>query len=186
MKKADFAEERDKEASVDRKLIHQGKVIALYGDQFTYQDGEKKFYERVTHPGAVVIIPIDSRGRIVFIKQWRRAVSKVLIELPAGVIEEKEDPKTSAQRELREEIGMAAKEMLPFGGMCTVPGFCDEYLHLFIGRDLSPQPLVGDDSEEIDPCPLSLETACQLVQSGEIIDAKTIVGIYRYKEWVEK
>lgn len=186
MHKATAREREEREAKIHRVEIHKGKIISLFTDRISYKKGKEKTYDLVTHPGAVVMIPIDSEGNLVLIKQWRRASDQILIEFPAGTLEENELPETCAQRELQEEIGMRAEEIIPFGGFFTAPGFCTEYLYLFITRRLVPDPLIGDDSDEIDTLTVSLEEACQMIEKGEIIDAKTVAGIYRYKNWVAK
>ena len=184
MNKAITQERLEREAKINRIEVHKGKIISLFTDHISYQKGKEKTFDLVSHPGAVVMIPIDADGNLILIKQWRRASNQILIEFPAGTLEENEDPEVCAQRELQEEIGMRAKEIIPFGGFFTAPGFCTEYLHLFIARGLIPDPLMGDDTDEIDSLTVSVEDACQMIEQGKIIDAKTVAGIYRYKNWV--
>ena len=173
----------EKTSPIQQQEIYRGKTIGLLSDTLLRQDGSLMKWDIVTHPGAVVLIPITSTNEIIFVKQWRRAVGKPLIELPAGTLELGEPPAVCAGRELQEETGFRAKEIIPLGGFYSAPGFCTEYLHLFLARDLIPDPLPPDEDEAIDLLFLSLEAAEEMIESGEICDAKTLAGIHRYVKW---
>ena len=179
---------QEKESKITRKEIYKGKIISLVADSIVHdQDpSNKKVFDVVVHPGAVVIIPVDEQGNLILVKQWRRAANQILIELPAGTLEKDEDPLACAMRELQEEIGYKSDEILPFGGFFTAPGFCTEYLYLFIARNLQPSRLIGDDTDEIDSLVVSLDKALEMIEKEEIVDAKTIAGIYRYEKWQKK
>ena len=175
---------QEKEAKITRKEIYKGKIISLVADSIVHEQGSsEKVFDIVVHPGAVVIIPIDEQGNLILVKQWRRAANKILIELPAGTLEKEEEPIVCAMRELQEEIGYKADEILPFGGFFTAPGFCTEYLYLFIARNLKLSQLIGEDTDEIDSLVVSLDKALEMIEKEEIVDAKTIAGIYRYEKW---
>lgn len=168
---------------VDAACSYEGKLISVRSDRFKDEEDNIHQYDIVLHPGAAVMIPIHKDGKIHFVKQWRRAVQDILIELPAGTLEKNEEPLYCAQRELQEEIGYKARRMTNLGGFFTAPGFCNEYLHLFLAEDLVKSSLIGDDSEKIDHCLLSLEEALEWIEKGKIKDAKTICGVYRYLRW---
>lgn len=173
--------QRDKERDglVDTQWIYKGRIVQLKLE--TYQwDHHTKVAEIVHHPGAVVILPIDPEGRILLVQQWRRAAQEILIELPAGTLEKNEDPVTCAKRELQEETGFSAKKIKSLGGFFSAPGFCDEYLHLFLAEDLYPSPLPPDDDEMIDLLPLTMNEAKKMIEQNKIRDAKTIAGLLRY------
>ncbi len=153
------------------KYIYKGSLINLRSDEY---------HEIVEHPPAVAIIPIDNDENIFLIKQFRRAANKTLIEIPAGIIEKNESEKECAIRELREEIGFFPNKLHSLGGFYLSPGFCDEYLHLFIAEDLIKNPLPPDDGEEIEIMKVSLEKALNLIDNNTIIDSKTITGILMY------
>ena len=170
----------EKEAQVERQKLHEGRIITLAQDQIQYEDGQEKTYDIILHPGAVAMIPINAEGKIILVKQWRRAARQILLELPAGTLEVEEDPIECAQRELQEEIGFEARDISSLGGFFTAPGFCNEYIYLYLAQDLHPNPLIGDDSEEIDTVALTLKEAMEKIDQSEIVDAKTIAGIYRY------
>jgi len=180
MEKAKTRALLEKKAQKLRKTLHKGTIVTFVEEKVSYEGDRHKSYDLVLHPGAVAMIPIDNEGKIVFVKQWRRAVEQILLELPAGCLEIDEEPIDCAGRELREEIGQEASEITPLGGFFTAPGFCNEYIHLFLAQGLKPNPLIGDDTDEIDVISLSVDEAMDQIEEGKIIDAKTIAGIYRY------
>ncbi len=158
-----------------RSYLHKGTRINLRQDTLT----TGKTFEIIEHPGAVAILPFLDH-KILLIRQWRRAVEKILYEIPAGTLEENEDLTTCAQRELQEEIGYKAGNLIPFGSFFTAPGFCTEYIHLFLAENLQASRLIPDEDEGIDLAIMSLSDAIQLIEKGEIIDAKTIIALYKY------
>jgi ADP-ribose pyrophosphatase len=170
---------REEKSRTDSRQIYQGRVIGLCLDTYRIHD-QMRVYEIIHHPGAIVIVPVDSKGRIYLVQQWRRAVGQIMTELPAGTLEEGEEPLACAQRELQEEIGFSARKMTSMMGFYSAPGFCDEYLHLFLAEDLIASRLPADDDEGIDVISLSLPEALQKIEQGQIIDAKSIAGILRY------
>lgn len=173
---------REQKAKVHREWIHEGRYIRLRRDVIEADGHPQKTWELVVHPGAVAIIPIDKEGRIILVEQWRRAIEKITLEIPAGTLDPGESSLTCAQRELQEETGFKANTLIPFGGCFSAPGISSEYVYLYIGKDLVPSQLVADDTDLIDVRTLSLEQASKLIEDGTITDAKTIVGILRYKE----
>jgi ADP-ribose pyrophosphatase len=176
-------EKFEKNSKVERKEIYRGKTIAIRSDTLKKQDGSTKTWDIVIHPGAVVLVPITDKNEIILVKQWRRAIEKRILELPAGTLELGEHPQDCAQRELQEETGFRAKQMISLGGFFSAPGFCTEYLHLFLALHLEQAPLTPDDDEGIDLLMVSLQNAEKLIETGEICDAKTIAGILRYAKW---
>lgn len=173
----------EKQGLVQMQMNYEGHLISVKSEHIKDQHNHVHQYDIVLHPGAVVMIPIHKNGKIHLVKQWRRAANDILVELPAGTLEKGELPLSCAQRELQEEICYKARRLTSLGGFFTAPGFCNEYLHLFLAEDLLYSPLVGDDSEKIDPCLLSLEESLEWIETGRIKDAKTICGIYRYLRW---
>ncbi len=160
--------------------IYEGRVIKLRVDELQIPSGLKMRREIVEHPGAVVMLSIDSAGLIHWVRQYRHATGQALLELPAGTLELGEDPETCARRELAEETGFAAAAWRPLGGFFTAPGFCSEYIHAFAASNLSPEDADGDEDEDIEVVPLSLEDSLSAVDSGQIIDAKSIAALHLY------
>ncbi len=174
-------EQRDKEKALplETKWIYQGQVLTLKTETYRLDD-QIKVTEIIHHSGAVVIVPVDENGRILLVQQWRRAAREITIELPAGTLKPNENPVECANRELREETGFAAKKITPLGGFYSAPGYCDEYLHLFLAEDLYRAPLPPDDDEAIDLLQLNAQDVKQMIKQNLIRDAKTIAGILRY------
>jgi ADP-ribose pyrophosphatase len=139
-------------------------------------------YERIMidHPGAVAVIPIDEEGNLILVQQYRSAIQELTLELPAGRIDGGLCLADEAQRELQEEIGYKAGQLTPFGFLYSAPGFTNEKVFLFIGKDLTPSQLEPDLSEVIDVVKIPFTKAVQMIDEGIITDSKTIIGILRY------
>jgi ADP-ribose pyrophosphatase len=171
---------KEQKASLTSETAYQGRFITVRRETYQWKDEPSHVCDIVEHPGAVAILPITSDGRLLLIRQWRRAAREIMIEVPAGILEKGEDILACAGRELQEETGYRAREITPLGFFYTTPGFTNEKLYLFIGKDLEEAPLPPDAHEAIDLHPLSLDEALGLIESGGINDAKTIVAILRY------
>lgn len=131
----------------------------------------------IKHNGAVAMLPIDDEGQLLLVRQYRHAVGSQLIELPAGTLEEGEGPESCAQRELREEVGMAAGELIKLGEFFLAPGYSTERMHLFLARKLSADSLEADEDEMLELLRISPKLALAMVQDGQIRDAKTLLGL---------
>jgi ADP-ribose pyrophosphatase len=153
----------------------KGKRISLYTPEFISKTGKPHTNEIIVHPGAVVILPFLDATTILLIKNYRAAVDQYLFELPAGTLEENEPPLKTAHRELVEETGYTAKIMENALDFYSTPGFTNELLHAYIAKDLT---LIGqnlEDSEDIQVFPTLYSDALEMIRSGEIMDAKTIL-----------
>ena len=162
---------------VSREVVFDGSIMTVTVDILRLPDGSEARFEVVEHPDAVTIVPVDEFGSVVMVRQYRHALRRVLLELPAGKMERGEEPAAAAQRELREETGLAAGELRPLGGFYAAPGFLTEYLHLFLARELRPSPLEPDPFEIVEVVRVPAAEARAMVASGEIRDAKTIAGL---------
>ncbi len=176
----------ESETRCESEWIYKGRIIALRSDIMHFKGHPPVRWDFVTHPGAVAIVPINSAGNLLLVKQWRRAIGKITLELPAGVLEKGEDPLFCARRELQEETGFHPGELISLGGFYSAPGFCNEYLHLYLARMLTHNPLPQDDHESIDLVEISLEDALKLIDTHQLIDAKTICGILHYARYEAK
>jgi ADP-ribose pyrophosphatase len=173
---------------ISSEVLYQGKLRAVR-QVVESGSGAKTVQETIEHPGAVVVLPIlqDNSGSddpraattIICISQYRHAIKREIIELPAGTIEAGEVPLECAKREIQEEIGYAAREMKPLGCIYPAPGFCDEVQHLFIASDLYPQRLGCDEDEEITVVRLTTFEFEKKVASGEIVDAKSLAIFFK-------
>ena len=178
--KAESQAETENRAHVEQTWVYQGRFIRVRKEILYIKESAPRVWESIIHPGAVGILPIDARGNLILVEQWRRAVEKILIEIPAGGIEPGEEPLACAQRELQEEVGYKADNLIPIGGCYAAPGMSTEYVHLFIAKDLEESYLEADEYEAIDLRIVSLPEALSWIEEGIICDAKTIVGILRY------
>ncbi len=174
--------QKNKELRCQKKShkAYQGRFISVREDTYLFENEAPFTSDVVLHPGATVILPIQEDGKLLLIKQWRRTIQEILIEAPAGMLDPGEPIIECAMRELREETGYSAKKLTPMGKIWTAPGFCNEVLHLFLAEGLSKSPLPKDAHEAIDLFPVKLEDAIEMIESGEITDAKTTVLILRY------
>ncbi|HWQ65272.1 MAG TPA: NUDIX hydrolase [Methanospirillum sp.] len=159
--------------------IYNGNRLRIEEGIFTLPDGKKR-RAVVVHPnGAVVILPIKD-GICYLIRQWRLAIGQYILEAPAGTLEPGEDPLATAHRELIEETGFAAKEMILRGYIFTTPGFSDEKIFIYEATNLSPSNVyLPDDDEIIELVEVPVQDLFRLIHEGEIVDAKTIAAIVR-------
>ena len=165
---------------IDSETVFDGRLFDLRLDTLLTPEGHTFRREMIYHPGAVCMIPVDSDGLLLLVEQYRHGARARLLEIPAGTLEPGEDPGDTAARELREEVGMRAKRVEPLGGFWIAPSYATEYLHLYLCTDLTPDPLPGDEDEDIEVVRLTRDEAVAAIDSGRIIDAKSIAGILRW------
>ena len=163
---------------IETQLLYEGKLKAVR-ETLETAEGKRFKHETVQHPGAVVVLPVLSDGGIVFIEQYRHSVRQNLLELPAGTLEEREDPAVCAQRELREEIGMGSRDLLPVGKMLPAPGFCNEVQHCFLARGLFPEKATPDEDEVITTVVMSMREVREAVMSERLVDGKSLALLMR-------
>lgn len=169
---------------IQSEPIYQGKVFSLRKDEIRLPNGETAKLDIVEHPGAVVLLPVDESGRIWFIRQYRHSAGEFLLELPAGTLEAGEELDRCAYREIREEIGMSAGQIQKIGEFFPAPGYSTELLHLYLARDLKPDPLQGDEDEFIQVEQIPVGEAFTLAESGQIRDAKTLAALILAKAYL--
>lgn len=163
-------------------LIHQWKNIRLVEQPVTLPTGKDIVHTTIIHPGACVILPIAQDGRILLIRQFRPSLNRWILELPAGTIEAGEPSIACAQRELEEETGYRALNLIPLGTMTPMAGFCDEIQHLYVAQGIVlSQQRQCDDDEVIEVLFLSLAEIEKKIVDGEINDAKTMACISKAK-----
>jgi ADP-ribose pyrophosphatase len=166
---------------LESTLLVQGKKFDVVREKIRTPNGKTTERETVIHPGAAVFLPQLSNGDLVLVRQYRHALRRTQLEIPAGTLDPGEDGITCARREIREETGYEAREWLDVGIMYPAPGFCNEVHHCFIARDLVPAAQNLDDDEIIQVERMSIPSFQAAVASGEIVDAKTIALFYRAK-----
>jgi ADP-ribose pyrophosphatase len=164
-----------------RTTVYKGRIIQLEIDVVKLPTGHTVDMEIVRHPGSVVLLPIPEPGKIILIRQYRYTIDRWIWELPAGSLKAGEDPDQAAARECEEEIGLAPAMVTRLRGYYPTPGFCDEEMIYYRCEDLRPPAADStarkDDDEEIEPRTFTLAEARALVESGEIVDLKTLAGL---------
>ena len=183
MKNSLYQKEIESKAKKQTEEIFNGRRISVQRDTLQFPDHTYQ-WEMVLSPAAVAAIPVMKNGKIILIQQWRRTIEQIIYELPAGLLEPDESPLKAIERELQEEIGYHAASLIHLGGFYLTPGFCTEYIYLFVAKDLTPSSLPGDLHEAIDVVEMGLEEALGLIDSNEIQDAKTIAGLLWYQRWL--
>lgn len=167
------------EKSIHSEQIFKGKIISVKVDDVTLPNGQVSKREIVNHPGAVAIIPITSEGKLIVVEQYRKALERSIIEIPAGKLEPGEAPEITARRELEEETGYGCHELKYLQTFATSPGFADEVIHLFVARDLYPieNKAALDEDEFVELMEITLDEAERMVAQQKIYDAKTAYAV---------
>ena len=142
--------------------------------------GRKTTREVVEHSDCIAAVVIDEQDNVLLVRQFRHAVGKFLLEIPAGGIDPGEEPIDSVRRELQEEIGYFPRKIDSLGGFYAIPGYGTEYLHCFSATDLVPSRLIAEDTESIELVRVSPDQIPQLIASGEICDAKSIAALLSF------
>lgn len=169
----------EEQAVIESRIAYQTKFLKIRHDIVKEPGAEPHVWDIVIHPGAVAVIAIDEDDKLVLVEQWRRAIGRITLELPAGLIDEGESLEECAQRELQEESGLRAQRLTYLGGYFSSPGIFTEHVHLFIAKDLVPSRLHADDTDGIDVKRITKEEALKRIEDGSICDAKTALGILR-------
>jgi ADP-ribose pyrophosphatase len=170
---------------VKSEEIFRGKVFNTKVDQIEYNSGNKAVREVAEHPGGAVVVPLTDNGKIVMVTQHRYPVNKILLELPAGKLGKGEDPHLCAVRELEEETGYKSENVKELGSIYTTPGYSTEKLWIFLAKDLKP----GDHNREegefgMEVFEFPLKEVEDKIYSGEIVDGKSICGIFLAKKYL--
>lgn len=164
--------------AMKRDTHYNGRVFRVEKVHMQLPTGEIRAYDLVNHPSAVTIVPLDSAGNILFVRQYRVGAGEELLELPAGLLNEGEDPDPAASRELREETGMAAEKMARIGAFYSSPGYSSEYLYIYLATGLYPAPLEQDDDEFIQVESVPAAKALEMARTSTIRDAKTLASLF--------
>ena len=176
------------ETTVDSRLVHRGRTLAFRVDTIERADGSRHQREIVGHPGAVAIVALDERDRVLLVRQFRTAAGRTLLEIPAGTLDVDpttgviEDPDLAARRELEEETGRRAASWQKLGTFWTAPGFATELMHLYLATGLTTAGdgrLGPDEDEALVVRAVPVDVAVAAAEDGRIEDAKSIVGLLR-------
>lgn len=157
--------------------VHHGRLLTVRVDTVRLASGRETAREVVVHPGAIALVPLLPDGRVVLVRQWRHAVARMLLEVPAGTREPGEPPEKTAARELTEETGYTAERIIPLGPFFTAPGFCTEEIHCFLALGLRAGDAAPEEDEGITLDYLPLADAPAAVARGDLHDAKSIAAL---------
>jgi ADP-ribose pyrophosphatase len=173
-----------REDRLTSESVWRGRLLDVRRDEVRLPDGSQSVREYIVHPGAVVIIPVDADGQLIFERQYRYPVGRVFLELPAGKIDPGEDIMECAKRELAEECGYTAQHWQHLGVMHPCIGYANERIEIFLARDLQllPEGAALDEGEFIELTRLTVAEAGEAVRNGQLTDAKTITALF----WAEK
>lgn len=167
------------EKILNKETIYVGKILNIQKQTVKLKSGKKTFREIVKHPGSVAIIPFIDNETVILIEQYRSAIEKTILEIPAGTIEFNEKPKDCAKRELLEETGYVSKNFKKILVGYTSPGYSDEKMHFYLATDLTYKGKNPEEDESIRIKKIKLNDIIQMIKIGEIKDLKTICSIDR-------
>ena len=174
------------EETLSSQLIYDGRAVKLRVDSVRLDNGRQTTREIVEHSDCIAVVVIDKNDNVLLVKQFRKPVEKELLEIPAGGIDTGEDPEEAVSRELREEIGYMPRKVQRLGGFYSAPGYCSEYIYLYLATDLVPSQLIAEDTEEINIVRIPLKEIPDLIATGRICDAKSIAGLLAYLEYSKR
>ncbi len=164
------------------ELIHseplfRGRAFTIRRDLLRTPDGRETKFDIVEHGGSVILLPLDSDGNLLFVRQYRHAAGKDLLELPAGTRDGDETYETCAAREIREETGMAAGNLKKIGEFYLAPGYSTEFMAVFLATQLRLDPLEADADEFLQIEKIPLKRAYEMAEQGQIPDAKSLAAL---------
>lgn len=162
---------------LSHKTVYKAHAFEIEKLHVRLPDGRERDYDLVSHNDSVTIIPFNEDGNIWFVTQYRLGCECELLELPAGVIHDGEDPESCAAREVREETGLAAGKLTHIGSVYLAPGYSSEKNHIFLAEDLSESPLDMDDDEFLQAEKIPAEKAYEMAENGRIQDSKTLAAL---------
>jgi len=171
---------------VKSEIVYPGRAFTIRRDTMRLPDGREARLDIVEHIGSVVILPLDENGNILFVRQYRHAAGQELLELPAGTLDEDEEPVACAHREIREETGMAAGRLESLGGFYLAPGYSTEYMHVYLATALQYAPLEADADEFLSVERVPVTEALAMCERGEIPDAKSLAAFLLARKHLEK
>ena len=173
------------ETWISKEEIHKGKIFSLWGGKVALDNGDTAVREYVRHPGGVAVVPVVDHN-VILIQQFRIAIGREVIELPAGLLEPGEEPIACAARELEEELGYRAKELIPLASYFSSVGFADERMHIFLALEPEKATLKRDADERIREILMPMEMIQEKLTAQVFEDAKTIIGLREFLAYLER
>ena len=163
--------------TLHQETIYRGHAFNVRRDEVRFPNQHTTHLDIIEHVGAVTILPIDSEGRILFVRQYRHATGKELLELPAGTLNLGEPAESCARREIREETGYAAENWTKLGEFYLAPGYSTEYMVVYLATGLHSDPLPGDLDEFITLEAIPIDRAYEMALNGELQDGKSLAAL---------
>ncbi len=170
------------EVTIKSEKIYEGKILNLRIDTIELPDKKYTKREVVEHSGGVGVVAITDEDKIVLVKQYRQAISKEMLEIPAGKLELNEEPRITAIRELKEETGYSTDNLKYITEFYPTPGYCNEKIHVYMADKLKPGEQDLDEHEYVEVVEMPFDEAYEKTLNGDISDAKTIIGILLAKK----
>lgn len=171
------------EKTIESKEVYKGKIFTLKRDVVELPNGKTTERDVVSHHGGVGVIAMTADGKIPTVRQYRKGIERVSLEIPAGKLEQGEDPLECGKRELKEETGFSAKEFSLIAKIAPTPAYCSEIIYIYEAKELIVKEQKLDEDEFLNVEYYTLDELYAMILSGEIIDAKTIVAVmYLYKK----
>lgn len=172
------------EKTLESEVKYNGRILSVRKDRVLLPDGKEATREIVQHNGGVGVVAVTEDRKIILVKQFRKPTEEVLIEIPAGKLEINEDPEACAIRELEEETGKIPKSIKLLTKFYPSPGYSSEILYIYFSDKLENGRINLDEGEHVETFEVTFEEAINMIKSGEIKDAKTIIGILLAKDHI--
>lgn len=166
---------------VKREKVYEGVKLNFCRDTLITPDGKEVFFDHIEHPGAAAVLPVTDEGKIIMVTQFRNAVDRFTLEIPAGGCEKGEDPLVTAKRELEEEAGVKSDDLEYLISVNTEIAFCDEQIEVYVAHNLKPSHQNLDPDEFINVSEWDIDDLIEKIYSGEIKDCKTSAALLAYK-----
>jgi len=173
------------EKQIETKTVYQGLIVDIRRDIAELQNGSRAPREVVVHPGGVGIVPVTSDNKVLMVRQYRYPMEEELLEIPAGKLDDGEDPMECAVRELSEETGCIAGRYVDLGVSYPSPGFCKEKLFIYLALDLEHGEMHLDENELLCVEPIAIDELIEMIMANKIPDSKTIIGILKAKMYLD-
>lgn len=173
----------NREKVLSSQMIYKGRAVNLRVDTIELPDGRQTTREVVEHSDCVAMVVLDEQDNVLMVRQYRTPVERELLEIPAGGIDPGESPEDAVRRELREETGYSPRRVEKLGGFYSTPGYCTEYLYLFLASDLVHSPLHAEDTDSISLVRVPVDQIHHMVTSGTICDAKSVAGLFTFLDY---
>jgi ADP-ribose pyrophosphatase len=165
---------------IDRKLMYKGSMLSMYEDTIYTPDGNTAKWDYIEHSGAAAVVPVLEDGRILLVRQYRNALDRETLEIPAGGINKGEESITAATRELEEETGYKSDNLEHLISIVTAVAFCDEVVEIYVAKNLTKTQQHLDPDEYIEIEAYTTDELSEMIYSGKIQDSKTIAAIMSY------